>query len=330
MRRWGAPLLALLAARLVTAAAALWAGVDPLQSGSWVRFDSYLYLDIARQGYTLLPCPPESKYAAWQWCGNAGWFPLYAWLWPHPLASLLFDAAALLVLWRYLLAEQDGWALGLAALFPGCIYRQAVFPISLFLLCALAYLAALERGRDRLAAPLGALAAMSYSTGFLLAPVALAWRRRLWPALGVCAGVAIVLAVMRIQTGSWSAYRLIQAKYDFHFAPQDALFARLKPLVNPRYRNASTLATAAQTALVLALLAASLASFRRRPLLALYCCAYWLLPLCLGGRISLHRAEGLLMPMVALVSPRARPWLLAAAAPIAFATSVAFFRGTIT
>ncbi len=234
MRRRGAPLLALAAARLVTAAAALWAGVDPLASGSWIRFDSYLYLEIAQRGYTLLPCPPESGYLAWQWCGNAGWFPLYAWLWPGPLASLLFDAAALFVFWRYLLGQQDVWAIGLAALFPGCIYRQAVFPISLFLLCALAFLAALERGRDRLAAPLGALAAMSYSSGFLLAPIALVWRRKLQATLGVCAGVAIVLLVMRIQTGRWDAYRLIQAKYEFHFAPLDALFARLKPLVNPR------------------------------------------------------------------------------------------------
>jgi hypothetical protein len=205
-----------------------------------------------------------------------------------------------------------------------------VFPISLFLFCALAFLAALERGKDRLAAPLGALAAMSYSSSFLLAPIALAWRRRIGAAFGVCAGLAVVLVVMRIQTGSWSAFPLIQSKYEFHFAPLDALFARLKPLVNPRYRDASSFATAAQTALVLVLLASSLAAFRRRPLLALYCCAYWVLPLCLGGRISLHRAEALLVPMAVLVSPRARPWLCALAAPIAFAVSVAFFRGTIT
>jgi hypothetical protein len=164
----------------------------------------------------------------------------------------------------------------------------------------------------------------------LLAPVALVWRRKLWAVVGVCAGVAVVLVVMRLQTGSWNAYRLIQAKYQYHFTPLDSLFARLKPLVNPRFRDAATFATAAQTALVLAMLATSVAAFRQRPLIALYCCAYWLLPLCLGGRISLYRAEALLVPLVCLVPARARPWFCAAAAPIAFAVSVAFFRGTIT
>src|SRR5207248_599144 len=57
MRRWGTPLLALAAARVLTAAAAVRAGVDPFRTESWVRFDAHLYLDIARQGYTLFPCP---------------------------------------------------------------------------------------------------------------------------------------------------------------------------------------------------------------------------------------------------------------------------------
>jgi hypothetical protein len=77
MRRWGAPAAALLIARLLSAAAALWAGVNPLRAETWLRLDSHLYLEIARKGYTLFPCPPKSGCAPSQWCGNAAWFRLH-------------------------------------------------------------------------------------------------------------------------------------------------------------------------------------------------------------------------------------------------------------
>ena len=329
MRRWGAPLAALVAARALSAAAALWVGVNPLRTESWVRFDSHLYLELARQGYTLFACPPESGYAASQWCGNAGWFPLYAWIGPGPLLSLLCEAGFLFLTWRLLLHERSFAALLLAALFPGCIYQQAVFPVSLFLLCAVRFLAALERGRAAPAVAAGALAAMTYPTGVLLAPVALI-RRALWPALAVAAGAAVVLAVAWHQTGRWNAYLLVQSKYEFAFAPLDALLVRLKPLVNGRFRTATSFAAGAQTLLVLIMMVLSAPRWRTRPVLAVYCLIYWAFPLCLGGKLSLYRAEALLAPMVALLPYRAIPPLLVAAAPIAFAMEVAFFRGSIT
>src|SRR5207244_1290154 len=128
-RMFGPPLLALAAARAVSAAAALWAGVNPLHGDAWVRWDSNLYLSIAQRGYFLEHCGPGSHYEPWQWCGNAGWFPLYAWmlkLAPGALLSLVFEAALLILIWRTLLREQSVPALFLAALFPGCIYQQAV------------------------------------------------------------------------------------------------------------------------------------------------------------------------------------------------------------
>src|SRR5207253_2364290 len=179
-RLFGPPLIALLAARAVSAAAALWAGVNPLHGDAWVRWDSNLYLSIAQRGYFLEHCGPGSHYEPWQWCGNAGWFPLYAWmlrLFPGALLSLVFEAALLILIWRTLLREQGFSALLLAALFPGCIYQQAVFPASLFLLCAVLFLAT-----ERAFVP-GALAGMAYPTGFLLVPVALI-RRRFWAAAG--------------------------------------------------------------------------------------------------------------------------------------------------
>src|SRR5262249_9671975 len=207
------PLLALLAARAVTAAAALWAGVNPLRLEAWVRWDSNLYLGIAQRGYFLEHCTPESGYAPGQVCGHAGWFPLYAWLLkiaPGALLSLIFQAILLVLVWRM----SKNWpALLLAALFPGCIYQQAVFPISLFLVCALLFLRYFRPEA-------GALAAMAYPTGILLVPVAVL-KRRYWAAAGVALGFLAVIAVMGVQTGHWNAYFLTQAKYDFHFAPLD-------------------------------------------------------------------------------------------------------------
>lgn len=329
MRRLlGPPLVALLMARAVSAGAALWAGVDPLRAASFIRFDSNLYLEIARRGYTLFHCPPASGYAAAQWCGNAGWFPLYAWLWPSPLFSLACEAAVLVVLWRFFLRERGAAALLLAAVFPGAIYQQAVFPVSLFLLCALSFLALLRAGRTRLAALFGALAALSYPTGILLAPVALL-RRRPLAAAGVLLGLFAVLVTLRLQSGSWEAYLLVQHKYGFHFAPVDTLGARLKPLFNARARTAASFASAAQTLLVLCMMALGARSWLRAPDLALYCLLFWGFPLCLGGRLSLHRAEALLVPLVALLPPRACAWLLPPAAIVCCAVSVAFFRGAL-
>ena len=331
MRRLWPPLLALFAARAVSALAAVFAGVNPLRAEAWVRWDSNHYLNIAQRGYFLEQCGPGSHYQAFQWCGNTGWFPLYAWLMRllnGALLSLTFEALLLWLVWRFLLEERAFPALLLAAFFPGSIYQQAVFPISLFLACAVAFLALCERQRWLPAAGVGALAAMSYPTGFLLAPLALL-RRNLWPAVGVAAGFLLVLAVMQAQTGQWNAYFLAQAKYGFHFAPLDTLFSRLKPLVNARYRTQASFAAGAQTLLVLAMMALGVLRFRARPLVAAYCIAYWAFPLCVGGHLSLYRAEALLVPLVALLPERARVPLLAAAMPVSFAISVAFFRGTL-
>jgi hypothetical protein len=324
MRRWGPPLVALLAARALSGAAALYTGVNPLLESSWERWDSALYLTIAQSGYFLQQCP-EAKA-----CGNAGWFPLYAWLLrlaPVALLSLCFEFALLLALWNLLLRRRRFLALLLAAIFPGFIYQQAVFPISLTLLCTIAFLWMLRR-RPRLAALPGALAAMSYPTGALLAPIALV-RRKPLAALGVLAGLFLVLLVMRVETGRWDAYLLVQSRYAFGFAPVDALFGRLKPIVNARFRDPKSLSTALQTLFVLLLMALALRRWRRQPLLALHALAFWMFPLCVGGRLSLHRAESLLAPMVSLLPPRWLPALLLVASAIGFAVCVAFFRGTL-
>ena len=324
MRRLWPPFLALVFARALSAAGAYLAGVDPLNPNAWVRWDSDLYLSIAQRGYYLERCGPGSHYEGWQWCGNSGWFPLYAWMLkiaPGAWLSLVFEALLLFVIWRWLLREKSLPALFLAAVFPGGIYQQAVFPISLFLLLAVIFLVS-ERPE-----PAG-LAAMTYPTGFLLVPVAL--MRRNWrAALAVCIGFFAVMAVMRWQTGHWNAYFLAQDKYGFHFAPLDTFFSRLKPLVNARVRSSVGIVTALQMLLVVVMLVLGLLRWRTQPQIAAYSLAYWLFPLCVGGRIAFYRAESLLVPLVALLPDRARIWTLPFAAALFVAMSQHFFNGSL-
>lgn len=349
-----APLFAVLLQRAVLCATAWACGYDPLSPSTWARWDSGYYLDIAAAGYQpLRHCWPETHYPATAWCGNAGWFPGFPWAVgalahlgvPLPLAGFLVPLAAQLaciwLLWPWLGGSVG--ALLLAAFFPGNVYLAAAFPVSLFLLGAMLLLRGCAEGRPLLAVLGGALAAVSYPTGVLLAAIALAfaaWQRSraaLWAAAGAAAGFLCVLAVFQIQAGAWDAYFRIQAHYGYKagfFA--DALFARLKPLVNPRYRDAKGFASALQTLLCVALMVlVVLRAFRagaREGLVALYAAVFWLAPLTLGGSLSLYRAEALLLPAAALLPDAPRPvraGFAAAAVAVSIPMAVLFFRGIL-
>src|SRR5438132_12186990 len=73
-RRALPPLCAFLAARALLVAAAAAAGFAPFGAALWKRWDSNLYLSIARDGYELVECS-KIGYAPTGWCGNAGWMP---------------------------------------------------------------------------------------------------------------------------------------------------------------------------------------------------------------------------------------------------------------
>jgi 4-amino-4-deoxy-L-arabinose transferase-like glycosyltransferase len=219
-----------------------------LRARTWERWDSTLYLDIAENGYTLTPCPDRPS----QWCGNAGWFPLYPWVIGalHRLGlplrgtavalSWLFAGATLSLLWRTFLARTAAAAAGsgaaavgalaYAAFAPGQIYGYAVFPLSMLAFFTVAHLWCLWRERFVLAGLAGAAAALSYPIGVLLAPVAAIWLlsdrsvpwwarvRRAAVASGlIAAGFALLLLVQWAQTGRWDAYFLVHEKYAHGF-----------------------------------------------------------------------------------------------------------------
>ena len=130
----------------------------------------------------------------------------------------------------------------------------------------------------------------------------------------------------------------VQTKYAYSFKPLDSFGARLKPLVNTRYRDEKGFLTALQT-LASALLVAAVFrdGFRRRwsersSLLGLYLGAFWLFPVMIGSGVALYRSEALLAP-AALLVPGLPRWLqlgfLAAAVLLSIPMASLFFRGVL-
>jgi MFS family permease len=340
-------------------AAVAWANHDdPFRATTWARWDSTFYLQIASSGYLPVEsCRPETHYPATAWCGNAGWFPGYAWLagavaqpfgaspataavWISALAQL----ACLVVLWILLNDARQWPALAVAAFFPGNVYMAAIFPVSVTVLGLLGCIGLCWSQKFKRAALAAAAASACYPTGVLLAPVAALWAllhrrwRAGWVVLGALGGVVAVLLVMRSQTGVWDAFARVQAKYSFSGNPLDTLGARLKPLVNPRYRDEKGFVTGLQTLLCGVLVVwLAVRELRQRwtersSLVVLCVGAFWIAPLALGGRLSLYRSEALLLPVVLLLPglPRsAQIVFLAAAIGLSVPMASMFFRGVL-
>lgn len=364
------PALAFALGRLALFAAALRAfrrdGDALVSLEPWARWDSLHYLDIARDGYRLLSCADVPGYAPQDWCGNTGWFPGYPSLIrllllagcpAVPAAVLLsgvFAFLALHALWtRFLdcrLERGPLLALAIAAVAPGAVYQHAAFPISMLLFFQIRTLDALARERFAAAGLWGALAALTYPSGVLLAGViatygvfvrrALAPRRLgrevLLPGALTAAGFALVLMLHQFAVGDWQAFFKVQRKYGFSLRwPQDTFADRLAPLL-----EGGSLFPALQTllvaALMLGLLLALALCWRRlaaaEALITLHALVYWLSPLVLGGGLSLHRADALLMPAAVLTRRLPAPvqWgLLLALALTALRVGARYFRGVL-
>ncbi|HEY2028607.1 MAG TPA: hypothetical protein VGH20_05305 [Myxococcales bacterium] len=121
------------------------------------------------------------------------------------------------------------------------------------------------------------------------------------------------------------------------FRGLDGWFARLKPLVNARYRNAKGFVTALQTLLCAALVITLLIRVRRpvspwRALILLYVFVFWTAPIALAGSVSLYRSEALLLPAALLVPSlprRAQVAFVVASVAVSVPMARLFFAGIL-
>lgn len=247
LARWVLPpLLAFaLAQAILLLAAHSVSGYAPgyLKPGLHAAWDSGQYVNIAKSGYALVHCDPHTTpFKATDWCGRAGWFPLYPALMHQAHAvtgwdlgmlgwglSEAFALGTMVLVWWLLGATvtvANLACLALAAVFPGSVYDHAVFPISLCTFASLACLGLLVRSRWVAAGFVGAAAAAAYPIGALLSPVAGLWLlvagrgRRLARLLrGAAAGGLVLLGlaavgwVMQSSVGQWDAYVRVQRSY---------------------------------------------------------------------------------------------------------------------
>jgi len=323
-------------------------GYHPWDSATWSRWDSGLYEDIARDGYDLFRCADEPQ----KWCGDAAWFPGYAWVFGglHKLGlpllgagvvvSWFFAIATIVLLWATFLEGRTDSAvlaaLVYAAFVPGQIYNFAIFPLSMLAFATVASLWFLYQGRALLAGIAGAVAAMTYPAGVLLAPIAAIWflTRRASPLGDRLVGAAtaggltlvgfwIVVVDQALETGRWNAFFLVQDKYK-QIKGSENPFVVTFDLIRGAVEHSSgvNVAVGVQTALVtLVLLVVAgrwMWNWRVREsadsLLLLWGALAWALPL--SQSWSIQRGQAVLLPMSVLVArlPARVAWPLAGAA----------------
>ena len=356
------PLVAWAAAAGSLAAAANAFSYAPLTSTTWARWDSGLYEQIARNGYTLFPCGDGT------WCGNAAWFPAYPWLvralhlfglpvlGTAVVVSWSFAAATLFLLWRTFLERRvRAAALGAllyAAFAPGQVYDYAVFPQAMLAFWTLAHLWLLHRGRWLAAGACGAVAVLTYPAGALLIPVSAVWLLTesgvpLPDRLGrIARTTGVMLAALGafvldqyLETGHWDAFRLKQDSYNHRLQVPFAATAHALHPVFHASPFALTTAPALQTAVVTTvLLVVFVHAVLRLPsldrlgiLLLLWALVTWALPLA-QTNVSLPRGQATLLPLAVLVARLPGPLTLvltAAAAAVAIPIEKLFLHGLI-
>jgi len=216
----------------------------------WSRWDSGLYLGIAKDGHTLYPCP---DIPSWN-CGNAGWAPLYPALirlvHECSLQHISFADAGIYLsafFWissLYWVRHESFAGSLLLLLAPGNIYFHAIFPMSLLVFFVLGMFYFLERQKYLLAGIMGYFAALSYSIGFILIACLGVYALYQWwkKHLSIIDSSMLVIIPMAgiitwfiydyYATGKWNALFLIQGKYGHHIKlPFEMMYLKYKELL---------------------------------------------------------------------------------------------------
>jgi len=344
------PCLALIAGRILV----LW-GTDAsffsLEPALWARYDSGHYYNIARDGYHFGDCAALEMGEPGVLCQNTTWYPLLPWLMrlggvvgidymrAAILISLVAWSATVFLLWTWFLRalppHRSIPGLLLVAVFPGVVYQQAAFPLSLLALGMVVWTHLMATRRWMLGAVAATVAGTAYPIGLMLVPTTLVWvgyaerasgtslmvalRRAVPPALVASAGTLLVFAIHQIEVQHWDASLTAQRSGGSTVLnPVQSLWLVVveRGAAIQQYPNNASLArwTAWQTAVVAVLVLATAASvgvaFLRRRVdhvdvgMTLGLLAVWLLPLATFLDTGLYRREATLVAFSGLVARR--------------------------
>jgi hypothetical protein len=306
--------------------------------GDFVRYDSYLYIDIAKNGYELFPC--WTRFEAYpqnspDWCGNAGWMPLYPYMMKLLMLCGLHEFTAGFIITKLcylallffifsLLKHQDKTSrtisLLLAGIFPSSIYYASAFPISLTLALIFGTYYFWQKQSYIAANILAFLTPLAYATGFLIGfPWGLLtvilllkkssqWKSTCMLCLSICLGFATFFIIQKLNTGHWNSFFLIQAKYGhgFHNIWQpiaDMIRSIWVSGLNDNWLNIQTLVFLMLFVLIL------VHSFKERNQQALFfnLCfiVYMAFPMLIGTASHSHyRAQSFLLPVIFFLGQR--------------------------
>jgi hypothetical protein len=293
------PLIAFICGWLLIASQVPHGLAAAINPATFIRWDSHLYLSIARHGYLLLFHCHRWHHTArpgLHVCGNATWFPGYPLLMRAvSVTGISLRLAGLVIAWLFwYLTLLMTWLLSgptperqagrwgtttrwlcllIAAFFLGEIYFAAIFPISMaaFGMLACCYWSARVPNRPR-ATIAGIIAGSAYLPtvavipGLVIAAVMVKDRRAraamCWGAGGIAAGVAAVLGLEQVTLGRWDAYFLSErAEYGVGVHdPLTGIAARFSSFV-PLLASSPHRAIAEQGLLVALLLVLALTGF---------------------------------------------------------------------
>lgn len=307
-----------------------------LDPSEFVRWDAEHYLSIAQEGYNFFPCSGSGNDLTSQsWCGNAGWFPGYPSLIrllvqlnvsgeiAGVLLSHFFMFLIFLLIWNGFFKQRLHLsclnAILLVGFFPGSIYYQAVFPISMFTYFCLVSLYFMLNQKWSLAGAAGLCAAIIYPTGFLLSllaipvfvnqsqPLAARSQNALKVAIAPLIGLFSVLAIHQTLVGDFQAFFKVQAKYGHGvYDPLRTLSESLRSAILLHTENPFWVAHL-QTTIVFCLMIMVIwicmtqkGQLRQLWTIAGITLVFWGFPLVMGGGVHLYRQEAVLLPVVVL------------------------------
>lgn len=300
-----------------------WAGIGEL---CWSRWDSALYLDIVKQGHTLIPCAENPD----TWCGNAGWAPFYPLLIKlltyvgiyAPLAGLIISKISFLAylfvsakLWQVNGFQAKNWILMLITAFaPGSIYFHAIFPLStaVFFMALTHWF--LKNEKWFFAGIASMFGILSYSIGFFLLISFAFYGIILWQkqrinlkpfiiktVLPASLGLIIWFGYDLVATGHWDALFKIQSKYGHGLnSPLKFLGVHLKRLFSGPFELKTWIEVQNMLVLILVIAINMLLWLKKSDnysrFSGIYMFFFWMFPFSASADVALYRNCAMLGP----------------------------------